>query len=271
MVNLFGNGFIGSNFSKRYVCTINDRNDLVPKTNEILYLISTTDNYNLKTNPYIDIETNLITLIRVLENCKYLNNVTFNFASSWFVYGNAGDNVTEEEVCNPEGFYSITKHTAERLLETYCKEFGINYRILRFANVIGPGDKSVSPKKNVLSFLTRRLLNNEPITIQHNGDFYRDYIHVNDVCDAVNTIIRKGKLNEIYNIGNALIRFGDAIEYIVDKTHSSSKITYSCDDHSSKPYSTIMNCDKLRALGFHCKYDTKAILDELIEIERTRN
>ena len=73
MVNLFGNGFVGSNYSKKYPCIINDRNDLVPKTNQILYFISTTDNYNVHTNPYIYIETNLTTLIRVLENSRKLN------------------------------------------------------------------------------------------------------------------------------------------------------------------------------------------------------
>ena len=100
MVNLFGKGFICSYYSSIYPCVVNHRNDLVPKTNNILYLISTTDNYNVKTNPYIDIETNLTTLIRVLENARQLEDIVFNFASSWFVYGDVPLNADENSYCN---------------------------------------------------------------------------------------------------------------------------------------------------------------------------
>ncbi len=62
MVNLFGKGFIGTHYADMYDCVVNDRNDLTIKTNDILYMISTTDNYNVKNNPYLDIDTNLTTL-----------------------------------------------------------------------------------------------------------------------------------------------------------------------------------------------------------------
>ena len=128
MVNVFGgHGFIGSRFVSLCKDTIvNERNDLEVKISkgEILYLISTIDNYTMKVNPYIDIETNLTTLMRVLEQCKK-KKVVFNFASSWFVYGDTDLPAREDSYCNPKGFYSITKRAAEQLLISYCETHNI--------------------------------------------------------------------------------------------------------------------------------------------------
>jgi len=267
MVNLFGKGFVGTHYSNMFECVVNDRNDLTVKTNQILYMISTTDNYNVKVNPYIDIETNLTTLIRVLENCKG-KDVEFNFVSSWFVYGQTESPFTEQSICNPKGFYSITKRTAEQLLVSYCETFGIKYRILRLANVVGPGDKGVSAKKNALTYLIREIKNNNDIQLYDDGDFYRDYIHVKDACRAINLVLEKGKLNEIYNIGNGdSTRFRDAIDYVVDKTKSKSNITNipQADFHKTVQVKSMsLDNTKLRNLGYTPVFSLQETLDELV-------
>ena len=108
-INLLGKGFIGSRFTELYPNVIvNERNDYQVKTNNVLYFISTTDNYSVITDPYIDITTNLLTLIKTLESCKN-KDITFNFISSWFVYGQIALPATENSICEPRGFYSITK------------------------------------------------------------------------------------------------------------------------------------------------------------------
>jgi nucleoside-diphosphate-sugar epimerase len=269
MVNIFGKGFIGTCYANMYPSIINDKNDLIPKSNNILYFISTTDNYNVHTNPYIDIETNLTTLIRVLENTKTLDDVVFNFASSWFVYGNVEPNASETSHCDPKGFYSITKRTAEQLLISYCETYKINYRVLRFSNVLGPGDKHVSAKKNALTFLLRKLKNHEEINLYNDGDFYRDYMHVADVCSAINLVLEKGNYNEIYNIGTGIpVLFKDAIDYIVKKTNSKSKVNHIDQSSFHKIVQTpsfYMNCEKLKKLGYANFKDIYTMLDELIE------
>jgi nucleoside-diphosphate-sugar epimerase len=273
-INLFGHGFIGKHYSTTFPCIINDRNDLVPKTNEILYFISTTDNYNVHNNPHVDIDTNLTTLIRVLENCRKLQQpATINFASSWFVYGH-GDNIDETSHCDPQGFYSITKRTAEQLLISYCKTFNMNYRIMRIANVIGIGDKNASLKKNALTGLLQKIFKGEEVNIYNGGEFNRDYIDVRDTVHAINLVCSGGKLNEIYNIGTGHpTRFIDAINYIVDQTRSQSKINFV----DASPFHKIvqtksfsMNCDKLFQLGFIPKYTVYDTIDTLIEYERVK-
>ena len=164
---LGGKGFIGGHLvdllkkqNSQYIA--NEKLDYNVKTNDVISYISTVDNYNVFENPYIDIDTNLTGLIKLLESWR--NRVEykqdfgcFNFISSWFVYGNEyGPNFSgnengpnrlgarETDRCDPKGFYGITKRAAEQLLISYCETYGLNYRILRLANVIGPGDKKVS-------------------------------------------------------------------------------------------------------------------------------
>lgn len=202
-----GNGFIGSNFVLKYSSIVNEKNDLLPKLDQckdMLYLISTVDNYHVKTNPYIDIETNLTTLVRVLENFRLANkkNAVFNFVSSWFVYGDVELPANEESYCNPKGFYSITKRAAEQLLISYCQTFGLNYRILRLANVYGGIDTKTSKKKNAFTYLLNEIQKGNDINLYDGGHFFRDFIHVEDVVDAIALIMDKGSLNEIYNISS---------------------------------------------------------------------
>src|SRR3990167_7803807 len=136
IINVFGKGFIGGEFCGRYGVISNGRDDYYPKSPKILYFISTVDNYNIHTNPHLDIDTNLSLLIDVLENCRkeYGNEFEFNFISSWFVYGKVEIPAREDSPCFPTGFYSITKRCAEQLLISYCQTCNIPYRILRMSN-----------------------------------------------------------------------------------------------------------------------------------------
>lgn len=217
MYSVYGaNGFVGSEVRKVLegeVLAV-PRNCFDPMGNgQVLYLISTTDNYNVLTNPYIDIETNLLHLVRVLEACKNSSTV-FNFVSSWFVYGDQEDfPVMEDQPCNPKGFYSITKKCAEDLVISYCKTFGMEYRIFRLGNVYGPNDNGVSKKKNALQYLINEIKENRDINLYFGGDFNRDYVHVEDVARALEFLMDKSPVNDIYNIGgNDTQVFGDIMK-----------------------------------------------------------
>jgi nucleoside-diphosphate-sugar epimerase len=267
MVNLLGRGFIGSRYAELYPCTVNDRNDLTPKEENILYMISTVDNYHVKTNPYIDIDTNLTTLIRVLENWRqqYPNGV-FNFASSWFVYGDTELPAREDSYCNPKGFYSITKRAAEQLLISYCETYNLKYRILRFANVLGTGDAKAGPKKNAVTYMINQMKQDQPVNLYDGGEFIRDYIHVDDLCNAVNTVLTQGTTNEIYNIGNGMdTKFKDIIDHVV-KLGSISQVNNieQADFHKIvQVKSMYMDTTKLRMLGYAPKYSIYNIVEEL--------
>ena len=81
-----GTGFVGGNFCDCFSenVIIQKREDRKPSTKNILYFISTVDNYNVFNNITLDVETNLKVLCEVLENCKE-EGTAFNFISSWFI------------------------------------------------------------------------------------------------------------------------------------------------------------------------------------------
>jgi nucleoside-diphosphate-sugar epimerase len=272
MINLFGKGYIGSRFAELYQCKINDKTDLIPKLTDctdLLYLISTVDNYNVKTNPYIDIETNLTTLIRVLENFRQnhkSSDIVFNFASSWFVYGDTELPAKETSSCNPKGFYSITKRSAEQLLISYCETFNLQYRILRFANVLGSNDNKTGKKKNALTYLINELKANNPIQLYDDGNILRDYIHIDDLCRAIKLIIDNGRVNEIYNIGNNIPHnLNDIVKYIQQYGSTSSiEFIKTPEFHKIVQVKNMyMDSSKLFSLGYTPTYTIDQILDEL--------
>ena len=165
-----GTGFVGGNFSRMYPdeTIVIPREQREPESDEILYFISTVDNYNVHTNITLDVETNLKVLCETLDKCRD-SDVTFNFISSWFVYGDIPLPAREDSHCKPTGFYSITKRAAEDLVMSFCRTYGKNYRILRLANVMGAGDGKTSAKKNALAFMVDKMKKDEEIFLYDDG------------------------------------------------------------------------------------------------------
>lgn len=271
-ISLYGStGFIGSYYKK-----LNSENIIsIPRsqdrseTNNILYLISTTTNYNIFDNPFLDIETNLTKLISVLEANKDKEDLVFNFVSSWFVYGYNSDHPwNENSNCNPKGFYSITKRSAEQLLISYCETFNINYRIIRLCNVIGSGD-SCSLKKNALQQMISDLWVDKDIKLYDCGSHKRDYLHVLDVCEAIKLVINKAPLNEIINIGRGeSYPIRDLIYYVRNKIRSSSRILSieQPEFHSVVQTKHVyLDVSKLKSLGFIPRFDMFQSIDLLLE------
>ena len=270
-----GSGFVGSEFAKQNPgCLVNARNDYSVKEKNILYMISTVTNYHVKTNPYIDIDTNLTTLMKVLEQIK--NNMlqaedgyVLNFISSWFVYGETEMPAHEESNCYPNGFYSITKRCAEQLLISYCETFGIKYRILRLANVAGAGDKKASPQKNALQHMINELKAGRDVNVYDGGNLYRDYIHVSDVARAIKLIMETGEVNTTYNVGNGQpLLFKDMIEYAKELIGGEGKlvpIEIPQFHRTVQVRSMWMLSDKLKSLGYVPNYNMKAIIEDMVK------
>lgn len=256
MISVFGgNGFVGGNYCRMFPeKTIKIlRDDRKPKTKEILYFISTVDNYNVFGDLTLDVETNLKVLCEVLENCKD-SDITFNFISSWFVYGQGILPASETSACNPKGFYSITKRAAEQLLISFCETYNVKYRILRLCNVYGVGDQKVSKKKNAIQYMIDLLRNDEDVFLYDHGMHLRDLMHKDDVCKAIDLIVEKGQLNEIYNVGSGQpTRIADIIHTAKRYLNSKSEVK----SVDPPKFHTIvqatnfwMDTTKLKNLGF---------------------
>jgi nucleoside-diphosphate-sugar epimerase len=267
-------GFIGNSYCDLYESQVSKipRDERKPNNKDILYLISTVHNYNIFNEPLLDVNTNLNILIKTLESCrnKYDSNFIFNFISSWFVYGKTQDlPASEDSNCNPKGFYSITKRAAEQMLVSYCETYNINYRILRLGNIYGTNDVKASKKKNAFLYLAQQVVQGKDIQLYNEGKNIRDFLHVSDVCSAINLVINKGKLNEIYNIGSGKPNtFIETMSYVRTKSQSNSRFEFIDPPEFHKVVQVqdmYLNTSKLKELGFEQKISIWKGLDEIIE------
>lgn len=280
MISVFGSsGFVGGRYISSYPKTSIplSRGEFTSPTNDILYFISTVTNYNvLDGNPYVDIDTNLSLMITYLEGARrlYGNDFTFNFVSSWFVYGKIAPPAYEEGHCNPTGFYSITKRAAEQLLISYCQTFGISYRILRLANVMGRGDKKISKRKNATQFMIQSLCDGNPIDL-YEGEVSRDIIHVSDCVRAINLVCTKGEINSIYNIGSGIPTSIEEMVYyaaeILGNTQLVRRVPIPDFHKIVQSESMWLYCGKLAKLGFSADYNSSQIIEDLVDYYSREN
>jgi len=255
-VSVFGGtGFVGGAFCRLSgkECVLVERESRKPLSDDIVYFISTTSNYHIFDDVHKDVDINLTLLLDVLKNLEP-GKSTFNFISSWFVYGDCALPATEESYCNPKGFYSITKRAAEQLIVSYCETFGIDYRILRLCNVYGKGDQGVSKKKNALQYLIEEMRLSNPVNLYHDGEFLRDYMHVDDIARAIDLCIDKGEKNQVYNIGSGeKVVFRDIIDIAMNELDSKSPLNSIEPPEFHKTCQVkdfYMDATKLKKLGF---------------------
>jgi nucleoside-diphosphate-sugar epimerase len=271
-ISVFGStGFIGSNFSKFYEGSVDEveKEKPNPKFSEILYCIGTTHNYNIFDMPTLDIETNLIKLIKDLEIIRTkFSNFTINYLSSWFVYGKSNKlPFSVDDCCDPRGLYSVSKLAAEKMLISYCEIYKLNYRILRLCNVYGASDRGVSAKKNALQFMIGQIKNNEIVNLYDGGNVTRDYLDVRDVSRAISLIINKADFNIIINIGSGVeTKIINVISKAKEIFQSNSEIV-----SISPPYfhqllqnsRAVLDVSYLSKLGYTQKFD---IFQEIINL-----
>ena len=152
-------------------------------------------------DPIFDANINILGTINLLQCCIKTGVKKFMFASSGgAVYGEQEYFPADENhPTNPVSPYGITKLTIEKYLFYYKNEYGLNYTILRYANVYGPR-QNPSGEAGVVAIFTNKLLKNENPIINGDGKQTRDYVFVEDVVNA--NVLALGKTTPtIYNVG----------------------------------------------------------------------
>jgi len=186
----------------------------------------------------------------LLDCVKNVNrNILFLHFSTDEVYGesiNKSDIKIETSLLLPTNPYAASKAAAEMYVNSYKKSYNLNTIILRCNNVFGPNQY---PEKVIPKFI-KQFKNNQKITIHGNGDSIRDFIYVDDVSNAIITVLTKGEINEIYNIsGEIKISIFELAKLIIGKDDINEHIRYVNDrPFNDKRYE--INSDKLKQLGW---------------------
>jgi dTDP-glucose 4,6-dehydratase len=119
------------------------------------------------------------------------------------VYGGSsplleGEKFTEESPFLPNNPYSASKAAADLICRAYHRTYGLNVMLTRFANVFGPYQY---PEK-LLPLSITNALRDKAVPIYGRGQYRRNWIYVEDVCQAIDLIIQNGRPGEAYNIGS---------------------------------------------------------------------
>ena len=161
-------------------------------------------------NPDSFIKSNILGVFNLLESMrrykkKNKSDIKLIHVSTDEVYGDIDANKRSDESYsyNPSSPYSATKASSDHLIKSYVRTFKIKAVISNCCNNYGPFQY---PEK-LIPTLIFNILNNHPLPIYGNGKNSREWIHVEDHCEALFRIFQKGVVGESYNVGSGVNLF----------------------------------------------------------------
>ncbi|MDQ0203925.1 dTDP-glucose 4,6-dehydratase [Pectinatus haikarae] len=153
-------------------------------------------------SPEIFLRTNIMGTGVLLDACRKYGIKRYHQVSTDEVYGDlpleAADMFfTETTPLHASSPYSASKASADLLVQAYCRTYGMPVTISRCSNNYGPYH---FPEK-LIPLMIANAFNNKPLPVYGKGENVRDWLYVKDHCEAIDLIVRKGKVGEVYNIG----------------------------------------------------------------------
>ena len=151
-------------------------------------------------DPIYDSDNNIRGTINILEACRKTGVRRIVFSSTAAVYGDVSAvPVLEDFTTDPLSFYGLSKLTVEKYLKLYQKLYGLEYVILRYANVYGErqGDGG---EGGVISIFMKLLAQNKALTIHGDGKQSRDFVYAGEIANANWLALNTENINDIYNI-----------------------------------------------------------------------
>lgn len=153
-------------------------------------------------NPEIFLQTNILGTAVMMDACRKYGIQRYHQVSTDEVYGDLPLDrpdlfFTEETPIHTSSPYSSSKAGADLLVLAYHRTYGLPVTVSRCSNNYGPYH---FPEK-LIPLMISRALADEELPVYGNGENVRDWLHVSDHCEAIDLIIHKGRVGEVYNVG----------------------------------------------------------------------
>ena len=211
---------------------------------------------------------NLLECVREHNDINNDSIIRFIHMSTDEVYGEVKEGekeCTESSLLKPTNPYSATKASAELIASSYHHSFKLPIIIIRCNNVFGPRQY---PEKVIPSFIYN-LLNNNKCYINGNGNTIRHFIYIDNVIDAIINIYEHGKINEIYNIATTdSYNILDLSKLLINKINNTTNYDQYIEfinDRNFNDYRYLINCNKLKRLGWKPKITFSEGIEKTIE------
>jgi nucleoside-diphosphate-sugar epimerase/aryl-alcohol dehydrogenase-like predicted oxidoreductase len=181
------------------------------------------------------LDSNILGTKNVLEAAKNNKIKYFLYFSSSEIYGDQKNfPIYEDFASQNRSVYAISKIAAENYVKGYFQKYNIEYNIIRFFNVYGPGQKENFVISKYISLASK----NKILKVYGNGDQIRSFCHVDDATNGVLEVIENGEKNKIYNVGNdkepiTILKLANLVSSIFKKKIRIQKVSYNKSDRKA--------------------------------------
>lgn len=199
----------------------------------------------------IFVKTDVFGTYNLLEYARKHDVERYIQISTDEVYGSIVEgSFKEEDALNPSSPYSASKAGADLLVKAYYKTYGLPVLITRSSNNYGPYQ---FPEK-LIPVLILNALYDRPLPIYGSGENVRDWLYVEDNCEAIDLVFHKGRVGEIYNIASGEEKKNIEVARLILKMlgKPESLIRY-VEDRPGHDFRYSLNCEKVRRLGWKPK------------------
>jgi dTDP-glucose 4,6-dehydratase len=152
--------------------------------------------------PEIFLQTNILGTQVMMDACLRHGNIRYHQVSTDEVYGDLPLDrpdllFTEQTPIHTSSPYSASKASADLLVQAYHRTYGLPATISRCSNNYGPYH---FPEK-LIPLMIANALNDKPLPVYGQGLNVRDWLYVEDHCQAIDLVLHHGRIGEVYNIG----------------------------------------------------------------------
>lgn len=293
-----GTGYLGAAFKNMYaseykkIVTLGRKKDVTGSheneqyysiselsTNEVAYILKVNEITTVidfayctvpKTSfehPVEDFSKNLLLVNKHLEAIKRTNNCTYIYISSGgTVYGNANNTPINEKCQNfPLSPYGITKMACERYVNMYHHMYGFSVMIIRPSNIYGPGQVPFKGQ-GFISTALASVYKSICTPVFGDGSHIRDYLYIDDFCQALHDVVCFGKQGEIYNVGssegntlNNIIRY---INQVTSNNYKTLQIDNLPERRFDVPYNVLDNQKLVKLNNWKMKVNIESGLQQ---------
>jgi dTDP-glucose 4,6-dehydratase len=252
-------------FIKGDICNPQLMNRLIHQVDAVVNIAAETHVDRSIADPYVFLQNNTLGTFTILEAIrKHNHKARLLQVSTDEVYGEALEgSFTETTPPKPSNPYSASKAAADMFVLSYHKTFGLNVSITRCTNNFGPYQL---PEKLIPKTIIRGL-RDLPIPIYGSGQNIRDWIYVQDHCEAIAAVLKKGNAGEIYNVsaGNEIPNI-EIVKKIIELLHKPESLITFVEDRPGHDTRYSLDSSKIRSsLGWQTKFSFKESLESTVQ------
>ncbi|XJZ26967.1 dTDP-glucose 4,6-dehydratase [Bacillota bacterium Lsc_1132] len=217
------------------------------------------------TSPEIFVQTNIQGTQALLDAAKKIGVKKYLQVSTDEVYGTLGATgyFTETTPLAPNSPYSASKAGADLLVRAYHETFGLPINITRCSNNYGPYH---FPEK-LIPLMIINALHDKELPVYGDGLNIRDWLHVEDHCQAIDLVLHNGRVGEVYNVGGNNERTNiDIVKTILKQLGKPESLIKFVKDRPGHDRRYAIDATKLRTeLGWKPKYNFETGIEQTIK------